>query len=101
MKLGELAERIGCRLDGDGAIDIVRVSGIQDAGPGDLTFVANNKYLGALDDTRASAVILREDAPVVATSTLRTPEPYLAFARAVGLFAPAWRPDPEIGRAHV
>ena len=96
MKLGELAERLGCRLEGDGGIEIQRVSGIQDAGPGDITFVANNKYLGALEHTNASAVILREDAPAVARATLRTSEPYLAFARAVGIFAPAWRPAPGI-----
>ena len=44
MKLRELAERLACRLEGDGEIEIVRVAGIEDAGPGDLTFVANPKY---------------------------------------------------------
>jgi len=96
MKLRELAERLACRLEGDGEVEIVRVAGIEDAGPGDLTFVANPKYLPALETTSASAVLLREDAPTPAISVLRTADPYLGFARAVGLFAPAWKPQPGV-----
>src|ERR1051325_1252906 len=97
MKLRELAERLSCRLEGDGEIEIVRVAGIDDAGPGDLTFVANSKYLPALATTRASAVLLRDDAAAVPRlAVLRTADPYLAFARAVGLFAPQWRPPPGV-----
>ena len=96
MKLRELAERLACRLEGDGEIDIVRVAGIEDAGPGDLTFVANTKYLPALATTRASAVLLSNDAPAPAIAVLRSADPYLGFARAVGLFAPAWKPAPGV-----
>jgi UDP-3-O-[3-hydroxymyristoyl] glucosamine N-acyltransferase len=96
MKLRELAGRLACRLEGDGEIDIVRVAGIQDAGPGDLTFVANPKYLSALSTTRASAVVLRDDASAPSIAVLRAADPYLAFARAVGLFAPAWKPAPGV-----
>ena len=93
MKLRDLAERLGCRLEGDGEIDIVRVATIEDAGPGELTFLANPKYESALKTTRASAVLLKDDAPAAPCAMLRTRDPYLAFARAVGLFAPPWRPS--------
>ena len=96
MTLREIAERLQCRLEGDGDIDIVRVAGIQDAGPGDLTFVANAKYEKALPATRASAVILRDDALTAPCAVLRARDPYLAFARAVALFTPAERPAPGI-----
>ena len=96
MKLKVLAERLGCRLDGDGEIDITRVAGIEDAGAGDLTFVANPKYLSALATTRASAVLLREDVPAGPSAVLRTGDPYLAFARAVGIFAPRWQAEPGV-----
>jgi len=103
MKLRELAERLACRLEGDGEIDIVRVAGIDAAGPGDLTFVANPKYLAALATTRASAVLLRDDASLdlapgklPAFAVLRTADPYLGFARAVGIFAPQWKPQPGV-----
>lgn len=96
MKLRDLAEQLACRLEGDGDVDIVRVAGIQQAQAGDLTFLANPKYESAMAHTRASAVLLRDDAPAAPCAMLRTADPYLAFARAVGLFAPAWRPDPGI-----
>ena len=92
MKLRELAGLLGCRLEGDGEIEIVRVAAIHDAGPGDVTFLANPKYADALASTRADAVIARPDVPAAKPAMLRTDDPYLAFARAVGLFAPAWRP---------
>ena len=96
MKLTELAERLECRLEGDGTIDVRRVAGIESAGPGDVTFFTNRKYAAALQSTRASAVILAEDAEPAPCAMLRTKTPYLAFARAVGLFADAWRPAPGI-----
>ena len=48
MKLRDLAERLDCRLEGDGDVEIRRVAGIQDAEPGDVTFLANPKYEKAL-----------------------------------------------------
>ena len=96
MKLRDLAERLACSLEGDGEIEIVRVAGIQDAEPGDLTFLANSKYEPVVAHTRASAVLLREGAPAAPCAILRTADPYLAFARAVGVFAPAWRPAPGV-----
>jgi UDP-3-O-[3-hydroxymyristoyl] glucosamine N-acyltransferase len=61
-----------------------------------LTFVANTKYLSALARTRASAVLLRDDVPAGPLAVLRTADPYLAFARAVGLFAPCLQAAPGV-----
>jgi UDP-3-O-[3-hydroxymyristoyl] glucosamine N-acyltransferase len=96
VKLRELAERLDCRLEGDGDLEIVRVAGIQDATGGDVTFLANPKYEKLLASTQASAVIVREGSPAAPCAVLRTRDPYLAFARAVGLFAPEWRPAPGV-----
>ena len=110
MKLRDLAERLDCRLEGDGDIEILRVAGIEQAQPGDLTFVANRQYYSLLRSTRASAVILGPAAPEGAAPSegpvpsqgpakaghyvlapppygvLRSEQPYLTFARALGLF---------------
>jgi UDP-3-O-[3-hydroxymyristoyl] glucosamine N-acyltransferase len=86
MKLSEIASALGARLEGDGAVEITGLAGIEQAGPGQLTFVANPKYAGAAKTTRASAVIVAEDFPALATATLRIKNPYLAFARALELF---------------
>ena len=85
MLLQDLAERLGCRLEGDGRLEITRVASLDQAGPGDLTFFANPKYGAALRRTRAGAVILPDDAPAVPCAMLRTNDPYLAFANALQL----------------
>jgi UDP-3-O-[3-hydroxymyristoyl] glucosamine N-acyltransferase len=98
LKLRDIAEKLHCRLDGDADADIRRISGIEEARPGDLTFFANPKYAAQLKATHASAVILSEKADVAlpdGVSSLRTSHPYLAFARAAELFAP--RPPTPAG----
>lgn len=86
MQLAELAGLLGCELRGDGSVEITRAAPIENAGPGDLTFVANRRYMRFLADLRASAVILPVDAPATATPSLRAADPYLAFAKAVEHF---------------
>ena len=102
MLLKELAERLGCRLEGDGSLEIHRVAGLEQAGSGDLTFFANPKYTPALRRTRATAVILGEDAPAAGCAMLRTKDPYLALADALSLFVSAPRPAPGVDKlSHV
>ena len=96
MKLHDLAERLGCRLEGDGTLDVQRVAGLEHAGPGDVTFFANPKYAGALRRTRASAVILSDEAPAASCAMLRTTDPYLAFANALALFVSSPQPAPGV-----
>ncbi len=95
MKLSHIASRIGCRLTGED-VEILRVAGIDDAGEGDLTFVSNRKYISHIPKTRASAIILGEDIPPVSIPSLRTDDPYLAFARALEIFFIPVVPDPGI-----
>jgi len=96
VTLADLAARLGCRLDGDGSIEVTRVAGIDDAGPGDVTFVANSKYVSRLPLTRASAVILEDSVAGAPCATLRTRQPYLAMAEAVAILTPPDRPSPGI-----
>jgi UDP-3-O-[3-hydroxymyristoyl] glucosamine N-acyltransferase len=96
VTLRELAERLGAVLEGDGAIEVTRVAGIDAAGPGDVTFLANPKYAAALATTRASAVILDPAAPPAPCAALRLANPYLAFARAAQAFAPSRAVPPGV-----
>ena len=98
MKLSEIARRLECRLEGDGDLDIRRVAGIEEAGAGDLTFFSNVRYAPQLRKTAASAVILAEDAEAAPCAMLRVLHPYLAFARAVELFAHDERPAAGVDR---
>ncbi len=85
MKLSEIASAVGARLQGTD-VEIKGVSGIEEAGPGQLTFVANPRYAAAARTTRASGIIVSDDFPALASPTLRTRNPYYTFARAVELF---------------
>ena len=96
MTLAEIAGRLGCRFEGDGSIEISGVATLEGAEPGQLSFFANQKYRSELKATRASAVIAAEGVDDVPAAVIRAPEPYLAFARAVELFADSWRPAPGI-----
>jgi UDP-3-O-[3-hydroxymyristoyl] glucosamine N-acyltransferase len=96
LKLRDIAERVQARLEGDGDIDITGVAGIEEAGPGHLTFFTNPRYAPELRRTRASAVILGESAEAAPCAMLRAQQPYVAFAKAVELFADSWRPAPGV-----
>jgi UDP-3-O-[3-hydroxymyristoyl] glucosamine N-acyltransferase len=92
VKLAELAARLGCELRGDGDLDVQRVAALDQAGPGELSFVTGRKYLAAAARTRAAALIAAQDVPAAAVPLLITPNPYLAFAQAVALLHPQPRP---------
>jgi UDP-3-O-[3-hydroxymyristoyl] glucosamine N-acyltransferase len=97
MKLAQIASALDARLEnGSPDIEITSVAGIEEAGPGQLTFVANPKYAAAAGKTKASAVIVAEDFPAVATAMLRSKNPYLTFARAIALFHPPSKYKPGI-----
>ncbi|MGD0303644.1 MAG: UDP-3-O-(3-hydroxymyristoyl)glucosamine N-acyltransferase [Candidatus Acidiferrales bacterium] len=89
MKLGELASRLNATLEGDPRIEITGVAGIEDAKPGELTFLANRKYRNALEESKASAVLVAKDPVPTGMAALRSANPYLDFARAIEFFHPA------------
>lgn len=96
MKLSQIAKKIDCRMESREDVDIVRVAGIEEAKAGDLTFVSNRKYIRHIKNTRASAIILGEEIPPVEIPSLRTQDPYLAFAKALELFYAPIRPNAGI-----
>lgn len=96
VTLRELADRLGCQLHGSGDIIVQRITTLELAGPGDVSFLANKKYASQVASTKASAIIVGEDAPDAPCATLRTKDPYLAFATAVALLAPDDRPAPGV-----
>lgn len=97
MKLSEIASALDVRLEnGSPDTEITGLNGIENAGPGDLTFVSNPKYSAAARSTQASAVIVAEGFPAIPAAMLRAKDPYLTFARALELFHPARRWAPKI-----
>jgi UDP-3-O-[3-hydroxymyristoyl] glucosamine N-acyltransferase len=97
MKLLEIASALGARLEnGSPDTEITGLNGIEQAGPGELTFVSNPKYAAAARTTKASAVIVAEDFPAISAAMLRAKDPYLSFARALEIFHPAQRYAPGV-----
>jgi UDP-3-O-[3-hydroxymyristoyl] glucosamine N-acyltransferase len=96
LKLHDLAEKLACRLEGDGNVEIRRVASLEEAVPGDVTFFANPKYAAALKRTRASAVIAADDVPAAPCAMLRTSEPYLAYVNALSYLVETPRPAPGV-----
>jgi UDP-3-O-[3-hydroxymyristoyl] glucosamine N-acyltransferase len=114
MKLGELATRLGAELRGNADLEVTGVKGIEEAGPTEVTFVANPRYAGLARKTQAAAVLVEPEFQEISAATLRIRNPYLAFSHALGMFyqPPAYTPgvhptaviDPtaEIGKgAHI
>ncbi len=83
MKLRELADITGGRVSGDPEIEITGVSGINEAGEGDITLLSDRKYLEDVLNSHASAVIVREEPEGLRASMLVVDNPQLAFAKAL------------------
>ena len=96
MKLGDLAARLECKLEGPGELEITGVAGMDEAASGEITFLSNPKYLPKLQITQAGAIIAGAGVDTLGKPTLRTPEAYLAFARAIEIFYPPQRPPAGI-----
>ncbi len=94
--LRELAEYVHGVVTGDEQTLITSVSGIEDAQEGAITFLANPKYRGKLEQTSASAVIVSPDIDVPGLNLLKAANPYLAFAQILTLFAQKYHPAPGI-----
>jgi UDP-3-O-[3-hydroxymyristoyl] glucosamine N-acyltransferase len=91
MKLSAIASALNARLEtGSNNIDvadteITGLNGIEQAGPEEISFVANPKYNAAARVTKAAAIIVAENFPTIPAATLRVEDPYLSFARALEL----------------
>jgi UDP-3-O-[3-hydroxymyristoyl] glucosamine N-acyltransferase len=95
--LDALAAELGGVVVGAGSTEIHGVAGIREAQPGDITFLANSRYDGYLQETRASAVICSRDHREAPLPLLQVDNPYLAFQKAVTLMRPELaRPLPGV-----
>lgn len=89
LTLGEVARATDTRLRGDASVIITGVATLQNAQPGQISFLSNPRYRKFLLRTRASAVILsEEDAASCTLAALVSTDPYVTYARVAALFAP-------------
>jgi UDP-3-O-[3-hydroxymyristoyl] glucosamine N-acyltransferase len=90
MKLTELAEETGTRLEGgDAELEVTGAAGLDEATAGQVTFLSNPRYTPRVQTTRASAIFVAEGVEVGRDiAVLRAADPYLAYTRALRLFYP-------------
>ncbi|MDP2313725.1 MAG: UDP-3-O-(3-hydroxymyristoyl)glucosamine N-acyltransferase [Pseudomonadota bacterium] len=90
--VGEIAASVGGTVEGDDARVILAVRGLEDAGPDDVSFLANRRYARKMAVTAAGCVLVGERDKAHGRTVIRCPDPYLAFAQVLRLFVPAVRP---------
>jgi UDP-3-O-[3-hydroxymyristoyl] glucosamine N-acyltransferase len=96
VTLSQLADQLGCRLEGDGGATIVGVADLVSARADEIALFAHPRYKAEAAATQAGAVIVADDAPALSRPLLRAKSPVLAFARALALFHTPPRPAPGI-----
>lgn len=97
MTLSELATILGASLHGSsGSETISGIAGIEHARPGQITFIANQRYATYARSTSASAILVEPDFPEIVVPTLRIRNPYLAFARTIEFFYTVPTVKPEV-----
>lgn len=97
ITLGDLAELTGCELRGPADLTITRVSPLQTAGPGSISFLANSRYKKLLAQTDADAVIVSQStADAFAGARLISANPYLVFAQVARALNPVRKAKPGI-----
>lgn len=87
-QLREIAKYVGGTVVGDGGVFISNVRGIDEAGEGDLTFIANPKYKDRLEATRASAILVSPGVVSPGKNLIVTEDPYSAMAMSLTLLYP-------------
>lgn len=98
LRVREIAAEVGGDAEGDLECVVFDVKPIEEAGDGEITFVANKRYEAELGRTRAACVVIpRKLANRDARTVIRHDNPYLAFARLIALFRPPPpRPAPGV-----
>lgn len=101
MTVEEIASWLNGEIVGDRNIEISRVARIEDAGAGDLTFLANPKYERHLATTRAAAVLVSNKQDIRAyadhgtVTFIKVDDPYVGFLRVLDRLTPKIDPFPE------
>ena len=96
MKISEIANRLGGIIEGDKTLDISGISTLENAKEGEISFFVNQKYSNEAKTTKASAIIVGNDAPSLPKTLIRHANPYLAFAKTIEMFHPVESPPPSI-----
>ena len=83
--LAEIAELVGGKVIGNKAVKITGLKGLEEAHEGDLTFLANDKYLALAKKTKASGILVSKNIELPGKSVIQTDNPSVAFTTIASL----------------
>jgi UDP-3-O-[3-hydroxymyristoyl] glucosamine N-acyltransferase len=86
--LGELARLVGGDLEGDSSLEIRGFATLESAGPGDLSFVAADRYPAGARQSAAAALIAPPGLDLGGRPAIRVAQPYTAIAAVLPVFFP-------------
>ena len=85
LTVTELAERIGARVEGDGALELTAVAAPERAGPKHLIYIDAAKHAERATGSAATCVVAGEGVSLTGKTVLRSAQPKVAFARAAAI----------------
>ena len=91
--LSELGALVGAEVVGDPHVAITGVAPLDEAGPGELSFLHNPRYVSQARSSGAGAIIVADPGLLPGRNLLVHPQPYLVLARVLELFHPEERPE--------
>ncbi len=99
LTVGEVAEMVGGQVEGDPSVRVEGIAPIQQAGGGELGFLALRRYLKHLQETGAGALLVSEELAAEAVghpSRILVKDPHAALPRILEHFYPEPTPEPGV-----
>ncbi len=85
----EIADLVGGKLEGDPTVQVSKLAKIEEADAQSISFIANPKYLGFLNSTKAALLIISNTLEIPekpAATLLRVEDPYSSFSKLLSLY---------------
>ena len=99
LTLSEVAALVGGSVEGDGTCIVRAVQSLEAAGPDDLSFLANRRYLAVARESRAGAILVGPEVTLEGTDCVVVSDPYRAFAQIMQHWHPTAAPEPGVDSA--
>ncbi len=97
MKLEEICDLLGGRLEGDPDLEIHGVNGIEEGREGEISFISHKKYVAEMESSQCSAFVAPEKITVShEKAAIYVKNPHLAFVKLLNLFHPSKKEEPGI-----
>ena len=88
ISLNEIAKIVGGKVIGDGKVTIHGVNSLDLAGPGEISFLTDNRFKDSLTASSASAILVKQEMSLFQGPQVIVSDPKVSYARLAAVFAP-------------